>query len=94
MSDRVESDDSSVAAKTSGRIHEITVREGDTVKAGQVIAVLGMADGADAVIFRTTAALERVQAARRQTGLVDVAEVAPAIRAVHLGSHRAVAAID
>jgi HlyD family secretion protein len=40
VSGRVESDDSSVAAKTAGRIHEITVREGDTVKAGQVIAVL------------------------------------------------------
>jgi len=40
VSGRIESDDSAVAAKTSGRVREITAREGDTVKAGQVIAVL------------------------------------------------------
>jgi HlyD family secretion protein len=40
VSGRIEGDDSAVAAKTSGRIREITVREGDQVKAGQVIAVL------------------------------------------------------
>src|SRR6266571_8865863 len=40
LSGRVEGDDSTVAAKNSGRIREIRVREGDTVKAGDVIAVL------------------------------------------------------
>ena len=40
VSGRIESDDAIVAAKTSGRIREITVREGDRVKAGQVVAVL------------------------------------------------------
>lgn len=40
VSGRIESDDAVVAAKTSGRIREITVREGDHVKAGQVVAVL------------------------------------------------------
>jgi HlyD family secretion protein len=40
VSGRIESDDAAVAAKTSGRIREITVREGDLVKAGQVIATL------------------------------------------------------
>jgi HlyD family secretion protein len=40
VSGRIESDDAIVAAKTSGRIREISVREGDQVKAGQVIAVL------------------------------------------------------
>jgi HlyD family secretion protein len=40
LSGRIESDEAAVAAKTSGRIREITVREGDQVKAGQVIAVL------------------------------------------------------
>lgn len=40
LSGRIESDDSAVAAKLSGRIREITVREGDQVKAGQIIAVL------------------------------------------------------
>ncbi|HEY6333623.1 MAG TPA: HlyD family efflux transporter periplasmic adaptor subunit [Blastocatellia bacterium] len=40
VSGRIESDDSAVAAKVAGRIKEITVREGDQVKAGQIIAVL------------------------------------------------------
>jgi len=40
VSGRIEGDDSAVAAKTSGRIREITVREGDPVEAGQVLAVL------------------------------------------------------
>jgi membrane fusion protein YbhG len=40
LSGRIEGDDSIVAAKTSGRIREIHVREGDTVKAGDVIAML------------------------------------------------------
>ncbi|HEU0174237.1 MAG TPA: HlyD family efflux transporter periplasmic adaptor subunit [Blastocatellia bacterium] len=40
VSGRIESDDAAVAAKTSGRIREVTVREGDQVKAGQVIATL------------------------------------------------------
>jgi len=40
VSGRIEGDDSAVAAKTSGRIRGITVREGDRVEAGQVIAVL------------------------------------------------------
>src|SRR5262245_30990479 len=40
VSGRIESDDAAVAAKTSGRIREITAREGDQVKAGQVIATL------------------------------------------------------
>ena len=40
VSGRIEGDDSAIASKTSGRIREITVREGDVVKAGDVIAVL------------------------------------------------------
>ena len=40
VSGRIEGDDAVVASKTSGRIREINVREGDEVKAGQVIAVL------------------------------------------------------
>jgi membrane fusion protein YbhG len=40
LSGRIEGDDSAVAAKTSGRIRQITVREGDQVQAGQVIAML------------------------------------------------------
>jgi HlyD family secretion protein len=40
LSGRIEGDDSTVAAKNSGRIREIRVREGDRLKAGDVIAVL------------------------------------------------------
>ena len=40
LSGRIEGDDSVVASKTSGRIREIRVREGDVVKAGDVIAIL------------------------------------------------------
>jgi HlyD family secretion protein len=40
LSGRIEGDDSAVASKTTGRIIEIHVREGDEVEAGDVIAVL------------------------------------------------------
>jgi HlyD family secretion protein len=40
VSGRIEGDDSAVSPKTSGRIREITVREGDSVEAGAVIAIL------------------------------------------------------
>src|SRR5438045_6367802 len=40
LSGRIEGDSSTVAAKLSGRILEIKVREGDTVNAGDVIAVI------------------------------------------------------
>jgi HlyD family secretion protein len=40
VSGRIEGDDAAVAAKAAGRIREVTVREGDHVKGGQVIAVL------------------------------------------------------
>jgi membrane fusion protein YbhG len=40
LSGRIEGDPSTIAAKLSGRILEVRVREGDTVNAGDVIAVL------------------------------------------------------
>ena len=40
LSGRIEGDDTTVASKISGRIQEIKVREGDVVKAGQVIALI------------------------------------------------------
>src|SRR5262245_47731519 len=40
VSGRIEGDDAAVSAKVGGRLREITVREGDQVKAGQVIAVI------------------------------------------------------
>src|SRR5260370_5755657 len=45
VSGRIEGDDSAVAAKGSGRIPEITVREGDRVEAGQLIPGLADAQG-------------------------------------------------
>jgi HlyD family secretion protein len=40
VSGRIEGDDSAVASKTTGRILEVRVREGDTVNAGDPIAIL------------------------------------------------------
>jgi HlyD family secretion protein len=40
VSGRIEGDDAAVAAKTTGRVRAIGVREGDRVESGQVIAVL------------------------------------------------------
>src|SRR5262245_8401114 len=40
LSGRIEGDDSAIAPKTSGRIAEIRFREGDSVKAGDTIAIL------------------------------------------------------
>ncbi len=40
LSGRIEGDDSAISPKTSGRILEVHFREGDLVKAGEVIAVL------------------------------------------------------
>ena len=40
LSGRIEGDDSAVAPKTSGRILEVRQREGDSVDAGEVIAIL------------------------------------------------------
>jgi len=42
---------------------------------GQVIVVVEVADGADAVVLRTTAALTAVQESRREAGLRPVAEL-------------------
>jgi len=40
VSGRIEGDDSAVAPRTTGRILEVRVREGDTLKAGDIIALL------------------------------------------------------
>ena len=40
LSGRIEGDDTTVSTKIAGRIREIQVREGDQVKAGQVIAMI------------------------------------------------------
>ena len=40
VSGRIEGDDSAIASKTTGRVLEVLVREGDTVNAGDTIAIL------------------------------------------------------
>ncbi len=40
LSGRIEGDDSAISPKVTGRIQEIRFREGDSVKAGQTIAIL------------------------------------------------------
>ena len=40
LSGRIEGDDSAVASKTTGRILEVRYREGDSVKEGDIIAIL------------------------------------------------------
>ena len=74
LSGRIEGDDSAVAPKTSGKILEVTVREGDTVTAGQVIARLDDAqvrareDSARAALLNAQA---KLQAARGQIGVMQ-----------------------
>src|SRR5439155_12635896 len=40
VSGRIEGDEATIAAKTAGRISEIKFREGDKVKAGQIVVML------------------------------------------------------
>ncbi len=74
VSGRIESDDAAVAAKAGGRIREITVREGDMVKAGQVIAVLDdeqMKARIDQAQAAVTQADAMVQRARQQIAVLE-----------------------
>ncbi|CDM64573.1 multidrug resistance efflux pump [Pyrinomonas methylaliphatogenes] len=64
LSGRIEADEAAVAAKTPGRVREITVREGDQVKAGQVIAILDD-DQLSAREHQAEAAVEQAEARRR-----------------------------
>src|SRR5258708_14248581 len=74
LTGRVEGDDSAVAAKVAGRILEIRVREGDEMKAGDVIAVLddrqvqSRHDQAQAAL---TAAEARTASARAQVAVLE-----------------------
>src|SRR2546426_8036938 len=74
LTGRVEGDDSAVAAKVAGRILEIRVREGDDMKAGDVIAVLddrqvqSRHDQAQAAL---TAAEARIVSARAQVAVLE-----------------------
>ena len=74
LTGRVEGDDSAVAAKVAGRILEIRVREGDDMKAGDVIAVLddrqvqSRHDQAQAAL---TAAEARIASVRAQVAVLE-----------------------
>ena len=74
LTGRVEGDDSAVAAKVAGRILEIRVREGDEMKAGDVIAVLddrqvqSRHDQAQAALTATEA---RIASARAQVAVLE-----------------------
>ena len=74
LSGRIEGDDSAVAPKTGGKILEITVREGDTVTEGQVIARLDDAQvraREDQARAALTNAQAKGQAARDQIGVLQ-----------------------
>ncbi len=62
VSGRIEADETDVGAKTGGRVTEIRVREGDTVKTGQVIAVIEDEE----VNQQLQAAIAQVQSARQE----------------------------
>ena len=74
LSGRIEGDDSAVAPKTSGKILEVTVREGDTVTAGQVIARLDDAQvraREDSARAALTDAQAKMQGARDQIAVLQ-----------------------
>lgn len=74
LSGRIEGDDSAVASKTTGRILEVRVREGDTVNAGDVIAVLDDAQiraREDQARAALTEAQAKGDAARQQIGVLQ-----------------------
>jgi len=74
LSGRIEGDDSAVAPKTSGKILEVTVREGDSVTAGQVIARLDDAQvraREDQARAALTDAQTKMQGARDQIAVLQ-----------------------
>jgi HlyD family secretion protein len=67
LSGRIEGDDSAIAAKVTGRLLRLTVREGDTLTAGQPIAFLDDA--------QTRAKMEQARAGLAQAhGQIEMAE--------------------
>ncbi|HEY5426977.1 MAG TPA: HlyD family efflux transporter periplasmic adaptor subunit [Candidatus Tumulicola sp.] len=74
LSGRIEGDDSAIAAKTPGRISAIYVQEGDSVKAGQVIATLDDSEiraREDQARAAVQAARARADAAGQQTAVLQ-----------------------
>jgi HlyD family secretion protein len=87
LSGRIEGDDAAVAAKTAGRIREISVREGDRVEAGQVVAVLDD----DQVRAREQQALAAVRQAEARVRLAQhqIAELEEQLQQSRLGVDQA-----
>ncbi len=74
LSGRIEGYETNIAAKTAGRIAEMTVREGDRVTAGQVIARLDAEELAAQLAgarARLAAAQQREQQAQMQIGVIQ-----------------------
>jgi HlyD family secretion protein len=74
MSGRIEGDDSAVSPKTAGRILEIRFREGDSVNAGETIALLDDAQvraREDQARAAVTVAEARTNSAREQIGVLQ-----------------------
>ncbi|HEY3839364.1 MAG TPA: HlyD family efflux transporter periplasmic adaptor subunit [Bryobacteraceae bacterium] len=73
LSGRIEGDDSAVSPKTTGRVIEIRYREGDIVKAGDIIATLddeqvrAREEQAQAALAQAVA---RLNASRQQTAIL------------------------
>jgi HlyD family secretion protein len=74
LSGRIEGDDSAVSPKTAGRILQIRFREGDSVKAGDVIAILddqqvrAREEQAQAAVLQANASL---RSAQQQTSVLQ-----------------------
>lgn len=62
VSGRIEADETDIGAKTGGRVSQILVREGDTVKIGQVVAVIEDEE----VNQQLQAAIAQVSSARQE----------------------------
>jgi HlyD family secretion protein len=74
LSGRIEGDVASVASKTAGRIKEVRVREGDEVKAGDILAVLDddqIAAREEQAQSAVRQAEAQVQAARGQIAILN-----------------------
>lgn len=74
LSGRLEGDDSAVAAKITGRLLEVKVREGDSVKAGDVIAVIDadqMKTRQEEARAAMTVAQARVNSAKQQIAVLE-----------------------
>ena len=87
VSGRIEGDDAAIAAKTAGRIREITVREGDQVEAGQVIARLD--DEQIRAREQQAAAAVRQAEARVRLAQHQIAVLEEALRQSRLGVDQA-----